>query len=87
MLEAAAAGHGIALGWRHFIDRSLDKGTLVALADRFIEFDNRYCGVLTKKGRGNPAAHKCLEFFERSVKFQSAEAEPANEFETLSGSV
>ena len=78
LLEAAVAGHGIALGWRHFIDRSLDKGTLVVLADRFIEFDNRYCGVLTKKGRGNPAAHKCLEFFERSAKFQSAEAIPAS---------
>ena len=65
MLEAAAAGHGLALGWRHFVDRNLEEGALVALADRFIAFDNRYCGVLTEKGRRNPAAHTCLEFLKR----------------------
>ncbi len=78
VLEAVAAGHGIALGWRHFIE--LEQGALVMLADRFLEFDNRYCGVLTEKGRRNPAAHKCLEFFERSAKFSSAETIPTSRF-------
>ena len=51
VLEAAVAGRGIALGWRHFIARYLESGTLVGLTDDFIEFDNHYCGVLTKQGR------------------------------------
>ncbi len=66
MLEAAAAGHGIILGWRHFIERHIGSGALVELADRFVEFDNHYCGALTEKGRRNPVAQKCLEFFRRS---------------------
>ena len=67
VLDAAAAGHGIMLGWRHFIERHVDSGALVELADRFVEPGNHYCGALTEKGRRNPAAQKCLEFFERSA--------------------
>ena len=77
VLEAAAAGHGIMLGWRHFIERHLDTGTLVELADRFVEFDNHYCGVLTEKGRRNPVAQQCLEFFARSATRSSAETTPS----------
>ena len=66
VLEAAAAGHGIALGWRHFIERSLEAGALVALGDGFVEFDNAYYGVLTEKGRRKPLARRCLAFFDRS---------------------
>ena len=65
-LEAAAAGHGIALGWRGFIERHLQTGALVTLAEGFFEPGNHYCGVLTDKGRRNPVARKCLEFLERS---------------------
>ena len=67
VLEAAAAGQGIALGWRGFIERYLDNGSLVALADEFVETDHNYYCFLTEKGRGNPLAHKCLEFFEHSA--------------------
>ena len=66
-LEAAVAGQGIALGWRHNIERYLDTGRLMALGDSFVEFDNRYCGVLTRRGRQRPLAHRCLSFFERSA--------------------
>ena len=65
VLEAAAAGHGIALGWRYFIERALDAGALVALGDGFVEFDNAYYDVLTEKGRRKPLARKCLAFFHR----------------------
>ena len=68
VLEAAAAGHGIMLGWRHFIERYLDTGALVELADRFVELDNHYCGALTAKGQRNPAALRFLEFFKRSTQ-------------------
>ena len=67
VLEAATAGQGIALGWRGFIERYLENGSLVALADEFVETDHNYYCVLTEKGRGNPLAHKCLEFFEHSA--------------------
>ena len=77
MLEAAAAGHGIMLGWRHFIERHIDSGALVELTDRFVEFDNHYCGALTEKGRRNPAAHTCRQFLEQSGGLRSAETTPA----------
>ena len=66
VLEAAAAGHGIALGWRGFIERSLEAGTLVTLGDGFVEFNSAYYGVLTEKGRRKPLARRCLAFFDRS---------------------
>lgn len=63
VLEAAVAGNGLALGWRHFIERSLEVGTLVALGDGFIEFNRAFYGVLTDKGRRKPLARKCLALF------------------------
>ena len=65
VLEAAAAGHGIALGWRYFIERQLEAGALVALGDGYVEFDKHYVGVLTEKGRRKPLARRCLAFFDR----------------------
>ena len=66
VLEAAAAGHGLALGWRDFIERPLESGALVALGDGFVEFDRDYYGVLTEQGRRKPLARRCLAFFDRS---------------------
>ncbi|MDE0387383.1 MAG: LysR family transcriptional regulator [Rhodospirillales bacterium] len=67
VLEAAAAGQGIALGWRHFIERYLESGALITLDDKFLETDNRFCAVVTKKGRQRPLARKCLNFFEKCI--------------------
>ena len=67
VLEAAAAGHGIALGWQYFIERPLEAGALVALGDGFVEFDRAFFGVLTEKGRRKPLARRCLAFFDRST--------------------
>ena len=64
VLEMAAAGHGIALGWRGFIERHLETGALVELAEEFVETDGAYYCVLTEKGRRNPLARKCMEFFD-----------------------
>ena len=64
VLEAAVGGSGVALGWRHFIERFLEAGTLVALGDGFVEFNRAYYGVLTAKGRRKPLARKCLAFFQ-----------------------
>lgn len=67
LLEAAIAGHGVALGWRGFIDRHLESGTVVAVADGFVETGNTYYCALTERGRRNPLARKCLQFFEASA--------------------
>ena len=66
-LDAAAAGRGIALGWRHLIQRQLETGVLVALGDGYVAFDHRYCGVLTPRGRGRGLARRCLSFLARSA--------------------
>ena len=76
VLEAAATGHGIMLGWRHFIEQRIDSGALIELTDNFIEFENRFCGALTEKGLRNPDAYKCLEFLARNVGFQPSQTIP-----------
>ncbi|MDE0058726.1 MAG: LysR family transcriptional regulator [Defluviicoccus sp.] len=60
VLEATACGRGIAMGWRHFIERYLDAGAVVALGEGFVEFNNRLVAVLTETGRRNPNARRCL---------------------------
>ena len=67
VLESAAAGHGIAIGWRHFIERYLESGALVALTDGFLKTENCLYAVVTEKGRQRSIARKCLTFFERFV--------------------
>ena len=63
-LEAAGGGHGIALGWRHFIEPLPEAGTLVALGGGFVEFDRTYYGMLTAKGRRKPLARRSLDFLQ-----------------------
>jgi LysR family glycine cleavage system transcriptional activator len=63
LLEAAAAGHGLALGWRGMIERYLDAGTLVAIRDHDELFDAPLFAVLTRQGREREAARACLGFF------------------------
>lgn len=63
LTEAAVAGHGLALGRRHYIDRYIEAGTLVAVMDDFIEFDGRCVARLTERGRQRPVARQCLDAF------------------------
>ena len=67
VLEAAVAGQGIAMGWRHFIERYLDSGALISLNDKALSTDNYFFAVVTEKGRQRPLARKCVDFFERCV--------------------
>ena len=67
ILEAAAAGRGIALGWKNFIERYLEAGTLVELGDGYVSFRNGCHARLTERGRYRPLARKCLSFFDRSA--------------------
>lgn len=61
LLEAAVDGQGLALGWRYYIDRYLEAGTLVTVVDGFVK-PNRSCFArLTKRGRRRPVARRCLD--------------------------
>ncbi|WP_428099362.1 LysR family transcriptional regulator [Candidatus Rariloculus sp.] len=64
ILEAAAAGRGVALGWKYFIEGHLDRGVLVPLCGEYVRFGACYVATLTAKGRRNPLARKGLSFFE-----------------------
>ena len=69
VLEAAAAGRGLALGWKGYIEQYLTAGKLVALREDFAELD-RFCFcVLTEKGQSKTLAHECLAFFGQERSF------------------
>ncbi|MYG66890.1 MAG: LysR family transcriptional regulator [Gammaproteobacteria bacterium] len=63
LLDAAVAGQGLVLGWRNFMDRFLDTGSLVLAADGFVGFDRPLAIRLTERGSRRPAARHCLEAF------------------------
>ncbi|WP_343115694.1 LysR family transcriptional regulator [Ostreiculturibacter nitratireducens] len=62
LLEAAAAGTGLALGWKGFVDRYVASGTLEQVCDYWVERRSRLHACLTKKGESNENAAKCLAF-------------------------
>lgn len=56
LLEAAVDGQGLALGWRYYVDRYLEAGTLVTVVDDFVK-PNRSCFArLTRRGRERPVS-------------------------------
>ena len=63
-LDAAVAGRGLVLGWRHLIERHVETGALVALADDYVETSRRFNAVLTATGRHRALARTCLELFD-----------------------
>jgi putative choline sulfate-utilization transcription factor len=52
VLQAAMAGHGVALGWRPLVDDLLQAGTLVVALDRTVETDRGYYIVWPRTRRG-----------------------------------
>ena len=62
LLEAAAAGRGIALGWRGLIERHIENGTLACITPGYVEFDRALVAVVAPHGRDKGAATTCLEF-------------------------
>lgn len=72
-LEAAVEGQGIALGWRHFVNRHLETGALVALGGDYVERDNSFCAALTEQGRVRPIARLCLSLLAQSAPSQDEE--------------
>lgn len=62
LLESAAAGRGLALGWRGFIERYLSTGALQLVRDDYAEFDHGLFAVLSERGKRVVTASRCLEF-------------------------
>ena len=67
-LDAAVAGRGLVLGWRHLVERHVETGALVALAQDFVETRRRFNAVLTATGRHRALARSCLEFFDGTAQ-------------------
>lgn len=64
LLEAAAAGEGLGLGWRSFVDPYLARGSLVEMPIDWHSRNTRLYARLTRFGRNNPAARSCLGLLE-----------------------
>jgi LysR family glycine cleavage system transcriptional activator len=62
LLEAAATGRGLALGWRGLIERYLDAGTLALVGGEFMQTSNALHAQLTASGQAKQAALSSLEF-------------------------
>ncbi len=67
VLEAAASGHGIALGRHRFVARHLEARVLVPLGDGFVELDGALGAALTAKGRRKPLAREALAFLRKEL--------------------
>ncbi len=61
LLDAAAAGKGVALGWRGLIERHFEAGVLRGLNIPFTGFERGIHAVLTESGRRRPLAREGLD--------------------------
>lgn len=66
LLEAAANGRGLGLGWRGLIESYLEAGRLVTVGDVFVEFKRPLLAVLTERAQDSSIAHKCLAFIQEN---------------------
>lgn len=73
LLESAAAGGGLALGWAGFVDRYMANGALVAVSPTVVTRPTRLYAVRTAKGIQNRRAAACLDFLARLFPDPSAE--------------
>ena len=60
LLDAAANGDGLAIGWNGFVNRFLRSGSLVPLRDDWLATNVGLYAVLTPYGRTNPDARDCI---------------------------
>jgi len=62
LLEAAASGAGIALGWRGFFERLEKFNVLETIGDRWISTNNCLWGWSTRQGQNKKSAQICMDF-------------------------
>jgi len=68
LLEAAAQGAGLALGWRGFVDGYIARGTLTEMPVGWHQHGSHFHARLTRFGEKNPAAQKCLAILAQTAK-------------------
>lgn len=61
LLEAAAAGVGLGLGWRGFVASYLERGSLLEMPFGWYSRNTRLFARLTRFGQSNPIAQHCLQ--------------------------
>lgn len=61
LLEACAAGQGLALGARHVVESYLSAGRLVQAHEDYINYERGFYAVLSERGRTRNAPRKCLD--------------------------
>ena len=66
LLEAAAAGKGVGLGWQNMVDRHLDEGILMTLGNEYVPQNSALFTMLTEKGKDHRCASQLLDFFSSS---------------------
>ena len=71
LLDAAASGAGVALGWKGLIDRYIDDGSLISLSHDYMEFDRGLYAGLTPQGEQRTLAQKCLEFLDSPIRIET----------------
>ncbi len=72
LLEAAAAGRGLALEWRGLADRHLQNGVLEPLVEDYASFDRGIYAVLTARGRGHPLAQQFMDCLAHEVQMTAS---------------
>ena len=77
LLEEVIAGKGLAIGCRRPVAGHLERGTLVAVGDGFVEIDRPQWARLTDRGRTRPEARRCLAFFDETTRrLDGAQTQP-----------
>lgn len=72
LLEAAAAGMGLGLGWSGFVDRYISSGALVRVTDHLVTRPTKLYAVGTRKGDFNKATRECLRFLSNMNRIREA---------------
>ena len=67
VLEAARAGHGVALGWRVLVDAYMKSGSLVRLGDVAVQAEGRYNLMVPWKQKPNPMRQVLIDWLADSL--------------------
>ena len=67
IVQAARAGHGIALGWGLFVQSYLEDGSLVRLGDAVITAEGRYNAVVPLRRSLHPLRDIFVEWLAASL--------------------
>ena len=68
VVEAAADGEGIALGWNGYVNRYFESGRLIPVHDVWWRTPTRLYAVLTANGMRKPSARRFLKEFRCSMR-------------------